>query len=71
MKKGKCPHCGKQDCYEHCYANNSGKHEVIQMNNVATYIVDEGAIIVDFACRRCGQSGSARLKSSDVQWTEI
>ena len=72
MKEGKCPHCGKESCYAHCYADNQGKHRVIRSRGdhayPATYITDGDSMIVDFECLQCGQSGSARVLESDVQW---
>ena len=72
MKEGKCPHCGKEPCYEHCYANDTGKHEVAHNEGdrdwMTTFTWDNGSMIVEFECRYCGQGGSARLEPSDVQW---
>lgn len=74
LKSEACPHCKRQQCYEHCYEAKNGKHspdtDSIRPADGATHI---GQMLFDIWCKRCGQSGSfsveLRKLRKDIQWS--
>lgn len=60
--EGRCWHCGKRDCYEHCNGSDDGKHQLDGFSVVQADM--EG--VVDVSCKNCGQSGSVSI--TEVNW---
>jgi len=50
-------------CWEHCQGSDDALHEP-DMNSARSVVEDPG--VVDYTCKHCGQSGSARVKPEDV-----
>ncbi len=68
--EGRCWHCGKRECYEHCNDADDGKHV---MDGLGKHVMDGLSIIqadmegvVDVSCKNCGQSGSVSI--TEVNW---
>lgn len=60
----KVPNCRTVlPCWDHCQAVADALH-VPDMNSARSVVEDPG--VVDYTCKHCGQSGSARVKPEDV-----
>ncbi len=71
MKDGKCPHCNKDGCYEHCYDAKDGKHEVEVSKNFVTEahsLCSDNSFVIDVNCKHCGGSGSTTILVEDIDW---
>lgn len=66
-KKDRCKRCDKPlPCYEHCQEARTGLHEVDPLSAVQA---DDTEMVVDYNCKRCGQSGGVAVNPADIQWS--
>ena len=63
-KDGKCPHCGQDNCYAHCYERSDGQHRMAFGSPHQSRDTPRG--VVDITCEHCGQSGAAEL--GEMHW---
>lgn len=61
-----CPQCkAGEKCYAHCKESATGLHEA---DPRSAQQADGTDFVVDYYCRRCHQSGAARVQPADIQW---
>lgn len=63
----KCRHCNtEQDkCYRHCHESDDGKHVA---DALSAQQADDMDFVVDYACIKCGISGSVMVNPDDIMW---